>query len=164
MVKIDVNPRHYSFKKQKSIYLFTKPTGQKPLSLLTFFNIPINTFCRRCTEVALKLCTLKNFGFFVIFVFNLRYFSGRKQQFFSEKPTGPQVSALLNVFSVLMLDLYRKFVKDCIETLNSKNFGLFVIFGNSKNRIYFFKNDYWTTNFCIVELFEDSSSRCLSKL
>ena len=73
---------------------------------------------------------------------------------------------MLNVFNILIHDVYRKNDKNCIKTLKVEKFGIFVIFlviFLLKNRIYLFKEYYWTTNSCLVERFQHSNRRCLSK-
>ena len=41
---------------------------------------------------------------------------------------------------------------------------IFWVYFFSKNRIYLFFKDYWTTNSCLVERFEHSNPRTLSKI
>ena len=113
-----VNPRHYSIK--NSIYLYTEPIGQQTLFLLTLFNIPIHKFCRKLDKNCMKTLNVKNFGYFVIFVVTLRNFSNRKLQL--------SLRASLNVFNILMLDLYRKFDRKSIKMLKFKQFRTFCDF------------------------------------
>ena len=46
---------------KNSIYLFTKTTGQEPLSLLTLFNIPIHEFCRKLEKIGMKTLKVEKF-------------------------------------------------------------------------------------------------------
>ena len=73
---------------------------------------------------------------------------------------------MLSFFNILIHEVYRKFDKNCIKTLKIEkiwNFCHFLCNFSFKNRIYFSIECYWTTNSCLVERFQHSISRCLSK-
>ena len=57
-------------------------------------------------------------------------FSYRKQQIIlSKKPTGQQILALLNLFNILISDIYQKFEKPCNEILQNEKFCKLTTFG-----------------------------------
>ena len=72
----------------------------------------------------------------------------------------------LNVFNILIHDVYRKNDKNCIKTLKVQKFWNFChFFGNFsfKKTAFISSEYYWTTNSCLVERFQHSNRRCLSK-
>ena len=94
-------------------------------------------------------------------------FSFWKNAFISLKNTiGQRVRALLNVFNILIHDVYRKNDKNCIKTLKIQKFWNFChFFGNFsfKKTAFISSEYYWTTNSCLVERFQHSNRRCLPK-
>ena len=73
---------------------------------------------------------------------------------------------MLNVFNILIHDVYRKNDKNCIKTLKVQKFWNFChFFGNFsfKKTAFISSEYYWTTNSCLVERFQHSNRRCLSK-
>ena len=110
---------------------------------------------------------MESFVFFCSFRYQFEtFFIWKKEPMFSGKPTGQQMRAMLSVLNILINEVCQKFDKNCLKLLKSENFGIFVIFGVNfllQNRIYFFIEDYWRMNSCLVERFQHSNSRCLSK-
>ena len=69
---------------------------------------------------------MENFGSFVIFGVNLRFFIIWKTQIISsEKTTRQQNSAMLSVLNFLIFDDHRKFDKSCMKT---SKIGKFLVF------------------------------------
>ena len=68
-------------------------------------------------------------GVFVIFGEFEIFFIRKTAIIFPEMPTGQRICDLLNVFNILIHDIYRKIDKNCIETSKIRKFCKFSCFG-----------------------------------
>ena len=83
-----------------------KPTGQQIPDILTVPNILIHQVYRKFDKICIKTLKIEKFWNFCQFWGN---FSLKKPLFFSSKKTiGQRIRALLNVFNILIHDVYRK--------------------------------------------------------
>ena len=116
-------------------------------------------------QIALKTLKIGKFWVFCLFRFQFDIFFIEKTAIISSgKPTGQQIPAMLSVFNILIHEVYRKRDKSCKKNVkNRKSFVIFGVFFLLKNRIHIFIEYYWTTNSCLVERFQHSDPRCLSK-
>ena len=106
---------------KNSIYLFTKPTGQEPVSLLTRFrNWNARIPPKNGQDLHQNFESLKIF-YFLSFSVSIRHIFQKTAPIFTEKRTGQQIFALLNAFNILIYDLQQKFDNNCIKTLTSRD-------------------------------------------
>ena len=76
---------------------------------------------------------------------------------------------MLTLFNIPIHEVCHKFDKNCIKTLKVWNFFVFCLFHfqfeifKLKSCNYLFEEDYWTTNLFLVDSFQHSNLRSLSK-
>ena len=135
-------------------------------SLLALFRVPIQNCYQKFGEKMHKFFeNWKVLGFFVIFSVNLRFFILNKKLFFGKiywTTNHCHVGQFQHSNSRSLSKIWQKMHRNVKnwELLEVLSFlGLFI----SKKGISLFINDYWTTNSCLVELFQNFKPRHLSK-
>ena len=88
--------------------------GQRIRALLNVFNILIDDVYRKNGKKCMKTLKVQKFWNFCHFFGN---FSFKKNAFISRNTIGQQIRALLNVFNILIDDVYRKNGKNCMKTV-----------------------------------------------
>ena len=95
------------------------------------------------------------------------FFHVENSNYLFGKASGQRISAILSVSNILIHEDYRKFDENCIKTLKIRNFFVFFLLFSgiflSKN-FFLSINNCWTTNSCLVEPFQHSKPRNLSKI
>ena len=95
---------------------------------------------------------MENFGIFVTFGVNLRYFHYKTAVNSSGKPTRQHIFSLLTLFNVSIDEVGRKFGKKCIKLLKIEKFSDFCHFlcqfetFSIEHCNYLVIKDYWTTH------------------
>ena len=135
-----------NFRLKNCVHLFSKRIGQHIFSLLTLFNVPVDEVCRKFGKKAKNRRKLANFGIFINFGVNLRFFHMENNAYYLfETPTGQRIRAMMSIFNSLIYEVYRKYDENCIKSSKIGSFWFFVIFGSfsfQKTLIYLLINDY----------------------
>ena len=145
-----------------------KTTGQQICSLLTLFNIPIYEVCRKfdknCIKNFWKILGFLSFSVSIWYIFHLEnshYLFG-KAYWTTNSCHSCHVKRFQHSNPRSLSKIWQKLHKN---VKNRKILEFFIIFGVIflKKRIYLPKEYYWTTSSCLVERFQHSNPRCLSK-
>ena len=114
---------------RKNAFISLKNTlGQRVRALLNVFNILIHDVYRKNDKNCIKTLKVEKFWNFCHFFGN---FSFKKPHLSHQNTIGQRIRALLNVFNILIHDVYRKNDKNCIKTLKVEKFWNFChFFGN----------------------------------
>ena len=108
---------NFSFKKP---HLSLQNTiGQRIRALLNVFNILIHDVYRKNDKNCIKTLKVEKFWNFCHFFGN---FSFKKPHLSLQNTIGQRIRALLNVFNILIDDVYRKNGKKCMKTVKIESF------------------------------------------
>ena len=131
------------------------------------------SFLIRVTSRKYRNCNKnnRNLKFSDIFWINSRHFFLQTVFIFHQKPTEPPVFPLFNSVSILIHEVYRKYGNEIEKVGKIGKFRKsclfrcqFEIFFIEKTGSIFFGKAYWITNCCLVQRFQHSNPRRLSKI